>query len=94
TFTHLDIREYQQYLNPGEHPDEHKLISLFKLFSPEHLLKLPFANDSNTLDKGFYSELLHIIGLTEIKEGSKKLIQRKKEPERNVGSLIENAIIQ
>ncbi|MFM6003815.1 MAG: type II restriction endonuclease, partial [Sphaerospermopsis kisseleviana] len=59
-----------------------------------NLLKLPFANDSNTLDKGFYSELLHIIGLTEIKEGSKKLIQRKKEPERNVGSLIENAIIQ
>ncbi|MBD2145197.1 TaqI-like C-terminal specificity domain-containing protein [Sphaerospermopsis sp. FACHB-1194] len=94
TFTHLDIRDYQQYLNPGEHPDEHKLISLFKLFSPEHLLKLPFTNDSNTLDKGFYSELLHIIGLVETKEGSKKLIQRKKEPERNVGSLIENAIIQ
>jgi hypothetical protein len=98
TFTHFDIREYQQYLQeysqPGENANDVKLIPLFKLFSPEHLLKLPFANDSNTLDKGFYSELLHIIGLTEIKEGSKKLIQRKKETERNVGSLIENAIIQ
>ncbi|MFM6038968.1 MAG: hypothetical protein ACKPBV_16745, partial [Sphaerospermopsis kisseleviana] len=41
-----------------------------------------------------HNSLLHIIGLTETKEGSKKLIQRKKEPERNVGSLIENAIIQ
>ncbi|MEY3222537.1 MAG: hypothetical protein RLZZ203_1393, partial [Cyanobacteriota bacterium] len=76
TFTHFDIRDYQEYLNPGKHPEEHKLISLFKLFSPEHLLKLPFTNDSNTLDKGFYSELLHIIGLVETKEGGKKLIQR------------------
>ena len=94
TFTHFDIREYQQYLQPGENLNDHQLIPLFKLFSPEHLLKLPFANDSNTLDKGFYSELLHIIGLTETKEGGKKIIQRKKENERNVGSLIENAINQ
>jgi hypothetical protein len=94
TFTHFDIREYQEYLNPGKHLDEHKLISLFKLFSPEHLLKLPFTNDSNTLDKGFYSELLHIIGLVETKEGGKKLIQRKKQHDRNIGSLIENAISQ
>jgi hypothetical protein len=59
-----------------------------------NLLKLPFTNDSNTLDKGFYSELLHIIGLVETKEGGKKLIQRKKEHDRNIGSLIENAISQ
>jgi len=32
------------------------------LFSPEHLLKLPFQNDNNTLNKGFFDELLHIIG--------------------------------
>jgi hypothetical protein len=36
----------------------------YKLFSPEHLLKLPFANDSNSLDKEFYNELLYIIILT------------------------------
>ncbi|MFM6342526.1 MAG: type II restriction endonuclease, partial [Dolichospermum sp.] len=94
TFTHFDIREYQEYLKPGKNPDEYKLISLFKLFSSEHLLKLPFTNDSNTLDKGFYSELLHIIGLVETNEGGKKLIQRKKEHDRNIGSLIENAISQ
>ena len=51
-------------------------------------------NDSNTLDQGFYSELLHIIGLTETKEGGKKLIQRQKPGSRNPGSLIENAISQ
>lgn len=67
---------------------------MFKLLSPEHLLKLPFANDSNSLDKRFYGELLHIIGLTETKDGSKKLIERNKEGERNTGSFLENAIIQ
>ncbi|MGI4803386.1 MAG: Eco57I restriction-modification methylase domain-containing protein, partial [Janthinobacterium lividum] len=39
------------------------------------------------------SELLHLIGLYEYKEGSKKLISRKKEGERNAGSLLENAIV-
>ncbi|WP_217166139.1 type IIG restriction enzyme/methyltransferase [Solitalea canadensis] len=64
------------------------------MLSPEHLLKLPFTNDSNSLDKRFYTELLHIIGLTETKEGSKKLIERKKAGERNAGSLLENTIKQ
>ena len=62
---------------------------VFKMFKLDNL-----NTDSNTLDKGFYNELLHIIGLVEIKEGGKKLIQRKKETERNQGSLIENAISQ
>lgn len=94
TFTHFDIREYEQPLRNNDKKDDNKLIALYKLLSPEHLLKLPFANDSNTLDKAFYTELLHIIGLVETKVGGKKLIERKKNGERNIGSLIENAIIQ
>ncbi len=90
TYTHFDLREYSQTIRE----DEHNLISLYKIFSPEHLLKLPFANDSNSLDKNFYSELLHIIGLTEIKEGGKKLIQRLQPAARQPGSLLENAISQ
>jgi hypothetical protein len=93
-FTHFDIREYDQPLRNDDRKDDSKLIALFKLLSPEHLLKLPFANDSNSLDKRFYGELLHIIGLTETKEGSKKLIERNRAGERNSGSLLENAIIQ
>jgi hypothetical protein len=93
-FTHFDIRDYEQVLRNSDGQDDRQLIALFKLLSPEHLLKLPFANDSNRLDKTFYSELLYIIGLTETKEGSKKLIGRKKEGDRNGGSLIENAINQ
>ncbi len=87
-FTYFDLREYKGL------QDDSRLIPLFKLFSPEHLLKLPFANDSNTLDRAFYSELLHIIGLAETKQGSKKLIERKKEGERSPGSLLENAITE
>ncbi|NVO10116.1 MAG: Eco57I restriction-modification methylase domain-containing protein [Bacteroidales bacterium] len=94
TFTHFDIRDFNSIIRNSNKQDDSKLIALYKLLSPEHLLKLPFVNDSNSLDKRFYSELLHIIGLTETKEGGKKLIERKKEGERNSGSLIENAIIQ
>uniref|UniRef100_UPI00404B165A type IIG restriction enzyme/methyltransferase n=1 Tax=Flavobacterium sp. TaxID=239 RepID=UPI00404B165A len=71
-----------------------RTTALFKLLSPEHLLKLPFTNDSNSLDKRFYSELLHIIGLTETKEGNKKLIERNKSGERHSGTILEDAIIQ
>jgi adenine-specific DNA-methyltransferase len=93
-FTYFDLQEYQKPLRNSDKADDNKLIALFKLLSAEHLLKLPFTNDSNSLDKRFYSELLHIIGLTETKEGGKKLIERNKEGERNSGSILEDAIIQ
>jgi adenine-specific DNA-methyltransferase len=93
-FTHLNLQDYQRTLRNEDKTDDNKLIALFKLLSPEHILKLPFSNDSNSLDKRFYSELLHIIGLTETKDGGKKLIERNKEGERNTGSILENAIIQ
>lgn len=93
-FTYFDIREFEKPLRNADAKDDNKLIALFKLLSPQHLLKLPFANDSNSLDKRFYGELLHIIGLEERKEGGKKVIQRKLKDEQNTGSLLENAIIQ
>jgi len=93
-FAYFDLRKYQKPLRNNDKEDNKKLIALFKLLSPEHLLKLPFVNDSNSLDKRFYTELLHIIGLTESKEGSKKLIGRNKEGERNSGAILEDTIIQ
>ncbi|MDP1623520.1 MAG: TaqI-like C-terminal specificity domain-containing protein [Bacteroidales bacterium] len=93
-FSMFDFREYSHLLRNDEKRDDSRLIALYKLLSPEHLLKLPFLNDSNSLDKTFYAELLHIIGLTEIKKGGKKLIGRKNDGERNSGSLIESAITQ
>ncbi|MFV8340708.1 class I SAM-dependent DNA methyltransferase [Flavobacterium sp. LB3P21] len=93
-FAHFDIRKYDKPLRNVDKEDDKLLVALFKLLSPEHLLKLSFANDSNSLDKNFYSELLHIIGLTEVKEGGKKLIERHKQGKRNSGSLLENTIVQ
>ncbi|MBE9074304.1 Eco57I restriction-modification methylase domain-containing protein [Microcystis sp. LEGE 08355] len=81
-FTHFDLRELENL----------DLLDIYKILSPEHLLKLPFVNDSNTLNKPFYNELLYIIGLTEVKEKGKKLIGQMKAGDRCDGSLIENAI--
>ena len=91
-YAYFDIRAYEKPLRNNNPDDDNKLIALYKLLSAEHLLKLPFANDSNTLDKGFYGELLHIMGLSESKEGGKKVIGREAEGKRNIGSLIENAV--
>ena len=79
-----------------EKDDDKKLLPLFKFLSPETLLAKPFANDSNSLDRNFYAELLHIIGLEEVKveKGNKKVIQRKKPANRDRASLLESAIYQ
>lgn len=90
--TYFDLRDFKTPLSKNDAESDKKLIPLFKLLSPTHVLKLPFANDSNQLDKVFYAELLHIIGLEEIKEGSKKLINRKAEGKRNNASLLENTL--
>jgi len=92
TYTWFDIRDFDRVVRNADPADDKKLIPLFKFFSPENLLKLPFINDSNSLDRKFYTELLHIIGLEETKDGGKKLIGRKEVSHRNPGSLLENAI--
>jgi hypothetical protein len=68
------------------------LNTLFKIFSNVHILGHSFGNDSNQLNQAFYHELLHIIGLEEIKEKGKKVINRKTESERDYASLLENTI--
>lgn len=93
-YTYFNIQDFQKPLRNSDKADDNSLIALFKLLSPEHLLKLPFINDRNTLDEEFYSELLHIIGLAETKEGTKKLIDRNNVDKRNTGTILEDAIIQ
>lgn len=92
TATFFNILNLKKIISNNNKEDDKTLIAFYKILSPSHLLKLPFANDSNSLDKDFYAELLHIIGLEEVKDGNKKIIQRKKQP--NEASLIENAIIK
>ncbi len=70
---HLDFTK----TNFAKLSDAH-LNTLFKIFSDVHLLGRSFGNDSNQLNKTFYNELLHIIGLEEVKVKGKKLISLKK----------------
>lgn len=91
-YTYFNIEDYKKYIETNSAENDSKLIELYKIFSPEHLLKLPITNDNNSLNQKFYSELLHIIGLEETKQGSKKIITRKSPDRRNDGSLLESCI--
>lgn len=100
-FVCIDFRQYQQVLADDklQHlpaDKQRELTLLYKLFSPQHLLKLSFQNTGNQLDKGFYLELLHILGLREVqdKDSGKLLINRLPAGQREAGSLLENAISQ
>ena len=88
---YFDIREYNTILRNDKKEDDRELSALFKILSPQHLLKIATPNDSNSLNEKFYKELLHIIGLEEAKEGSKNIIRRKI-TNRNPASLIETTI--
>ena len=67
-------------------------VQIFKILSPEHLLRKFVCNDSNELNAPFYNELLYILGLEEVADGSKKKICRLKPADRQSASFIENAI--
>lgn len=86
-FVYLDFSK----TNFDKLTDAH-LNTLYKIFSDVHLLGYPFGNDSNQLNKSFYNELLHIIGLEEVKDKGKKIISRKPETKRDYASLLESTV--
>lgn len=87
----FDLRTYAEAATNTNPDDDEQLLDLYKILSPEHLLKRPFANDSNALNKEFYDELLYILGLEEVKSGGKKIIDRA-DKRRKEGSLLENTL--
>lgn len=89
---HIDLRNYKTKLKDGA--DNKDFVRLFKFLSPHGLIAKELSYDSNSLNKAFYDELLHLIGLEERKDGAKRVIGRLEEPKRNPGSLLENAISQ
>lgn len=93
SFAHFTTSEIAKLVSKGEIANA-QLAPFIKVLSPEHLLKLPFQNDNNSLNKFFFDELLHIIGLQETRDKAKKIITRKPLGKRDSGSLIENTITQ
>jgi hypothetical protein len=92
-FTYLDLDVHDEK-GKRKNLGERGLLWLSKLFSAPHLLKEPFAQDANTLNRAFYEELLYLMGLEEVKDKGRKLIQRCAEERRQRGSLLENIIVQ
>lgn len=90
--THVDLNSYHAEISAGIISP--KIVKLYKLLSPHYLVRLGLANDSNSLNKAFYDELLHLIGLEERKDGAKRVIGRLEASKRNPASLLENAISQ
>lgn len=86
--TYFDLRVHEKLLKENEKA----LVPLFKILSATHLLKLSYITDSNTLNTLFYNELLYIIGLQEVKEGTKRVIKRIQNTDRKTASFIENTI--
>ena len=52
-----------------------ELTAIYKLLSPDCLLKAFNPNDANSLNREFYTELLYILGLEEVKDGGKRIIK-------------------
>ena len=88
---YFNLKDYQTALRNDDPADDHSLTTLYKLLSPQYLLKVAAPNDANSLNDRFYRELLHIIGLEETKDGGKAIIRRKA-TDRHAASLLESAI--
>ena len=90
-YTYFDLSDYKGKLDDDTILTTRKFISIYKLLSPTHLLKLPFQNDHNALNRGFYNELLYIMGVEEVTDDKMKKIKRLK-TKRQAYSLVEQAI--
>ena len=90
-YTYFDLSDYKGKLDDDTILTSRKFISIYKLLSPTHLLKLPFQNDHNALNRGFYNELLYIMGVEEVTDEKVKKIKRLK-TKRQPYSLVEQAI--
>jgi hypothetical protein len=86
--TYFNLKDYETKITNDNKKNDDALIDLYKILSPEHLLKKSFVNDSNSLNRDFYNELLYIIGLEESNDTAKKTIRRINEAERKKGRLI------
>lgn len=88
---HFDLRNAIKQ-NDKMEIKKNNLTQLYRFFTPENLLNKEIFTDSNKLNKGFYDELLYLMGLEEVKVVNQKIIQRLPENKRQMGSFVENVI--
>lgn len=89
----IDLYRQKEFVTAIEKKNAiQKLLEIYKLFAPEFLLKQKREQKSNLFHEDFYYELLHILGLEEQREGTRRIIARCETPQ--VGSLLENVIVK
>ncbi|WP_449720063.1 type IIG restriction enzyme/methyltransferase [Companilactobacillus hulinensis] len=89
---HFDLRDLM--VKGTSEISKNKITQLYRFFSRENLLNDEIFTDANKLNKGFYDELLYIMGLQESKTSGNKYISRLPESKREPASLVENTIEQ
>lgn len=92
-FVYVDLRKMKKRIASDEVIRNRQFLSVFKFFSPTHLLKLPFTSDHNTLNRAFYAELLYIMGVEEVTDNNVRKIKRLRNG-RQQYSLVEQAYVK
>lgn len=87
-FTYLNLHDFSGKIEKSNIVENKDFLAAYKLLSPAHLLKLPFSSDHNTLNTGFYQELLYIMGVEEVVEDRVHKIKRLRN-DRQPYSLVE-----
>lgn len=90
--TCLNLREVAAMAKTGEGDALRPLIPVYKLFSPEHLLRQPFAHNANMLQESFVAELLHIVGIETVTTKAGNRFDRLPHDRRLPGTLLEQTI--
>lgn len=91
TIAHFDLRNALKQGNKIE-IKKNNLTQIYRFFTAENLLNKEIFTDSNKLNKAFYDELLYLMGLEEIQQGTSKVISRLKPDKRQHFSFVENII--
>lgn len=77
-FVYIDLKKFENKIDDNSIINSKSFNTIYKLFSPVNLLKLPYYSDHNQLNKNFYSELLYIMGVEEVVENGVHKIKRLK----------------
>lgn len=96
-YTVFDLNKHKSNIRDNKltEEDRKQLIYLFKAIHPDFLLKEFYPKDINVLNKGFYDELLYIMGLKEVKENKRIAITRNKDAIKiRILDMIENYCIE
>lgn len=88
-FTYLNLHDFTGKIKESNIVENKDFLAAYKLLSPAHLLKLPFSSDHNTLNTGFYQELLYIMGVEEVVEDRVHKIKQLRKDDYQPYSLVE-----